>query len=102
MNNYNADIGQVWGWGYGGEGQLGLGFRIRTMLTPHPVPCFGSGSLYLQGTHTSIIKGTKPIDATIVSRVPGRHIKAVACGGRHSAALTGKVLTSSNGFPDIL
>ncbi|MCO5603472.1 hypothetical protein L7F22_057622 [Adiantum nelumboides] len=83
-----SDKGQVWGWGYGGEGQLGLGTRIRTVSSPHPVPCFGSGSPYWQGIHTSTSKGINMVDGTFLPKVPGSYIKAVACGGRHSAALT--------------
>lgn len=82
-----SDIGQVWGWGYGGEGQLGLGSRIKMVSSPHPIPCIeslGSGKersfILHQGTATT---------STQVSRVPGQYIKAISCGGRHSAAITG-------------
>ncbi|KAI5077940.1 hypothetical protein GOP47_0007764 [Adiantum capillus-veneris] len=90
-----SDKGQVWGWGYGGEGQLGLGTRIRTVSSPHPVPCFGSGSPYWQDIHTGTNKGINMVDVAFLPKVPGSHIKAVACGGRHSAALTdaGALLT---------
>ncbi|XP_024013832.1 ultraviolet-B receptor UVR8 isoform X1 [Eutrema salsugineum] len=81
-----SDIGQVWGWGYGGEGQLGLGSRIKMVSSPHLIPFLespGSGierSFILhQGTATT---------STQVSRVPGQYIKAISCGGRHSAAIT--------------
>ncbi|XP_006290887.2 ultraviolet-B receptor UVR8 [Capsella rubella] len=81
-----SDIGQIWGWGYGGEGQLGLGSRIKMVSSPHLIPCFestGSGReksfILHQGITTT---------STQVSREPGRHIKAISCGGRHSAAVT--------------
>uniref|UniRef100_M4DED9 RCC1-like domain-containing protein n=1 Tax=Brassica campestris TaxID=3711 RepID=M4DED9_BRACM len=77
-----SDIGQVWGWGYGGEGQLGLGSRIKMVSAPHLIPFLespGSGKersfVLHQGTATT-------------SRVPGQYIKAISCGGRHSAAIT--------------
>ncbi|CAN7015004.1 unnamed protein product [Brassica oleracea var. botrytis] len=77
-----SDIGQVWGWGYGGEGQLGLGSRIKMVSAPHLIPFLespGSGKersfVLHQGTSTT-------------SRVPGQYIKAISCGGRHSAAIT--------------
>ena len=83
MCNHGTDTGEVWAWGYGGEGQLGLGSRIRTMTSPNPVPCFGPCSL--PNANKSPIH---------ILRVPGSHAKVVACGGRHSAVLTGKVHTS--------
>ncbi|KAL1195873.1 Ultraviolet-B receptor UVR8 [Cardamine amara subsp. amara] len=81
-----SDIGQVWGWGYGGEGQLGLGSRIKMVSSPHLIPClestgFGNERSFLihQGMATA---------STQASNVPGRYIKAISCGGRHSAAIT--------------
>ena len=65
-------MGQVWGWGYGGEGQLGLGSRIRMVSSPHPVSCFEPGKE----------KSQAPV------------VKAIACGGRHSAVVTGQQLTN--------
>eukprot|EP00250_Pteridium_aquilinum_P010362 c19332_g1_i2 orf=1875-3143(-) len=90
-----SDTGQVWGWGYGGEGQLGLGSRIRTVSSPHPIPCFGASSPYWQEVHASTSKGSNMVDGTLLPKVPGTCIKAIACGGRHSAALTdaGALLT---------
>ncbi|KAH7276582.1 hypothetical protein KP509_39G012900 [Ceratopteris richardii] len=90
-----SDKGQVWGWGYGGEGQLGLGTRIRTVSSPHPVPCFGTGSQYWQETHSNVSKGVHMVDGGFAPKAPGSFIKAVACGGRHSAVLTdaGALLT---------
>ncbi|PWA88176.1 Regulator of chromosome condensation 1/beta-lactamase-inhibitor protein II [Artemisia annua] len=78
-----SDVGQVWGWGYGGEGQLGLGSRIRMVSSPHPIPCIASSSAgkdrSARGTMVSEGQGY---------RVPGSYIKAIACGGRHSAVIT--------------
>ncbi|XP_020881323.1 ultraviolet-B receptor UVR8 isoform X1 [Arabidopsis lyrata subsp. lyrata] len=82
-----SDIGQIWGWGYGGEGQLGLGSRIKMVSSPHLIPCLESiGS----GKERSFIlhQGGTTTTSTQVSREPGRYIKAISCGGRHSAAIT--------------
>nr|XP_024364805.1 ultraviolet-B receptor UVR8-like isoform X2 [Physcomitrium patens] len=75
-----SDVGQVWGWGYGGEGQLGLGSCIRIVSFPQHIPCFNM-------TDTGNARSGVPI--------PGSYIKAIACGGRHSAVITdtGAVLT---------
>lgn len=56
--------------------------------SPHLIPCLesiGSGKdrsflLHQGGTTTT---------STQVSREHGRYIKAISCGGRHSAAITG-------------
>ncbi|ONM36451.1 regulator of chromosome condensation1 [Zea mays] len=87
-----SDLGQVWGWGYGGEGQLGLGSRIRTVSSPHPVPCIES-ALYSKD-RPSAMKGNKAAEGH-VSKVLGNCVRAIACGGRHSAAVTdsGALLT---------
>uniref|UniRef100_K3XGU2 RCC1-like domain-containing protein n=1 Tax=Setaria italica TaxID=4555 RepID=K3XGU2_SETIT len=87
-----SDLGQVWGWGYGGEGQLGLGSRIRTVSSPHPVPCIES-ALYSKD-RPSAMKGNKTAEGHI-SKVMGNCVKAIACGGRHSAVVTdsGALLT---------
>lgn len=68
------DMGHVWGWGYGGEGQLGLGSRMRIVSSPQHIPCF---NLSENGTASS------------GAPIPGKYIKAIACGGRHSAVVTG-------------
>ncbi|KAJ0245685.1 Regulator of chromosome condensation [Hirschfeldia incana] len=75
-----SDIGQVWGWGYGGEGQLGLGSRIKMVSAPHLIPFLESPG---SGNERSFVlhQGT-------TSRVPGQYIKAISCGGRHSAVIT--------------
>ncbi|KAL5220980.1 hypothetical protein ABZP36_025693 [Zizania latifolia] len=87
-----SDLGQVWGWGYGGEGQLGLGSRIRTVSSPHPIPCIES-ALYSKD-RPAAMKGNKTAEAQI-SKVMGNCVKAIACGGRHSAVVTdsGALLT---------
>ncbi|KAL5569010.1 hypothetical protein UlMin_025585 [Ulmus minor] len=87
-----SDIGQVWGWGYGGEGQLGLGSRIRMVSSPHPVPCFDSTS---HGNDRSVALSRGSMSERHGFRVPGSYVKAIACGGRHSAVITdaGALLT---------
>ncbi|XP_010529806.1 PREDICTED: ultraviolet-B receptor UVR8 isoform X3 [Tarenaya hassleriana] len=88
-----SDIGQVWGWGYGGEGQLGLGSRIKMVSSPHLIPCLEPP---ISGKERSFLihQGTSNPSAQI-SKAPGKYIKAIACGGRHSAAITdaGALLT---------
>lgn len=81
-----ADIGQVWGWGYGGEGQLGLGSRIRMVSSPHPIPCIDS-SPYGKDRSKTLSRGS--LSEGQGYRVPGNYVKAIACGGRHSAVITG-------------
>lgn len=82
-----SDIGQVWGWGYGGEGQLGLGSRIRMVSSPHLVPCINSSSYGKDMARVSISSDGQNF------RVPGSYIKGIACGGRHSAVITGKCVS---------
>lgn len=81
-----ADIGQVWGWGYGGEGQLGLSSRIRMVSSPHPISCIDS-SPYGKDRSAAISHGS--LSDGQGYRVPGNYVKAIACGGRHSAVITG-------------
>lgn len=88
----------MWGWGYGGEGQLGLGSRIRTVSSPHPVPCIES-ALYSKD-RPSAMKGNKTAEGHI-SKVMGNCVKAIACGGRHSAVVTGQ-LYFFNSFLEVL
>lgn len=83
-----SDIGQVWGWGYGGEGQLGLGSRIRMVSSPHLVPCINTSS-YGKDMSLSLARGSMSSDGQNF-RVLGSYIKVIACGGRHSAVITGK------------
>ncbi|XP_077238918.1 ultraviolet-B receptor UVR8-like isoform X2 [Tasmannia lanceolata] len=84
-----SDVGQVWGWGYGGEGQLGLGSRIRMVSSPHPVPCI---EISAYGKDKTSLGQSSEGQA---HKVPGSYVKAIACGGRHSAVITdaGAVLT---------
>lgn len=69
-----TDVGHVWAWGYGGDGQLGLGSRMRIVSSPQQIPC-------LNLTEKAVARSGVPI--------PGKCIKAIACGGRHSAVVTG-------------
>jgi hypothetical protein len=77
----------VWGWGYGGEGQLGLGSRIRMVSSPHPVPCIEPSS-YGKDRAAALSRGSM-ISEGQAFRVPGSYVKGIACGGRHSAVITG-------------
>ncbi|XP_038890558.1 ultraviolet-B receptor UVR8 isoform X3 [Benincasa hispida] len=88
-----SDVGQVWGWGYGGEGQLGLGSRIRMVSSPHPIPCIESSS-FGKDRSTALARGSASLEGQ-GSRIPGSYVKGIACGGRHSAAVTdaGALLT---------
>ena len=90
-----TDVGQVWGWGYGGEGQLGLGSRIRMVSSPHPVPCIDS-SVYGKDRSTASSRGSMSEGPGY--RIPGNYVKAIACGGRHSAVITG---SAANFFSSI-
>eukprot|EP00253_Pinus_taeda_P020760 PITA_20760 len=83
-----SDTGQVWGWGYGGEGQLGLGSRIRTVSSPQPVPCIDTSSHWKE-LHPTGSKGNRIAEGQ-ATKVPGNCVKAIACGGRHSAVITGE------------
>lgn len=80
-----SDVGQVWGWGYGGEGQLGLGSRVKMVSSPHLIPCIESASgkdrsTFVQGSSAGVQ----------CSNVPGSYVTEIACGGRHSAVITGQ------------
>lgn len=81
-------MGQVWGWGYGGEGQLGLGSRIKMVASPHLIPCIDPSS---SGEDSSAISNQESVGATAEQRKSiGNRIKGIACGGRHSAVVTGR------------
>ncbi|KAM0922782.1 hypothetical protein ACQ4PT_005953 [Festuca glaucescens] len=80
-----SDFGQVWGWGYGGEGQLGLGSRIRTVSSPHPIPCIESASYGKD--RPAAMKGNKNAEGHI-TKVMGNRVNSIACGGRHSVVVT--------------
>lgn len=72
-------MGQVWGWGYGGEGQLGLGSRMKMVSSPHLIPCIDQSA-----------SGKDRFSAVSQSsKFPGSYVKEIACGGRHSAVITG-------------
>ncbi|MQL86764.1 hypothetical protein Taro_019308 [Colocasia esculenta] len=88
-----SDTGQVWGWGYGGEGQLGLGSRIRMVSSPHPVPCIESVT-YSKDKSQATTGGSISFEGQAYKAV-GSMVKAIACGGRHSAVVTdtGALLT---------
>lgn len=88
-----SDIGMVWGWGYGGEGQLGLGSRIRIISSPQLVPCIDSSSYGKDRPTISTIFPRRSMGSEGHNfRVPGRYVKRIACGGRHSAVITGTSL----------
>ncbi len=76
----------MWGWGYGGEGQLGLGSRIRMVSSPHPVPCIEPP--YVKDRSTALSRGSMSSEGQGY-RAPGSYVKGIACGGRHSAVITG-------------
>lgn len=81
-----TDVGQVWGWGYGGEGQLGLGSRIRMVSSPHPVPCIDSS--FNKDRSMGLSRGNIGPEGQCFG-ITGSYVKAIACGGRHSAVITG-------------
>ncbi|KAJ3668937.1 hypothetical protein LUZ60_010887 [Juncus effusus] len=82
-----SDVGQVWGWGYGGEGQLGLGSRIRSVSSPHPIPCveFYPNKSALRPPAPG---GNNRNSEGQLGKVTGTCVRAIACGGRHSAVVT--------------
>lgn len=81
-------MGQVWGWGYGGEGQLGLGSRIKLVASPHLIPCIEQ---FTNGKERSSVVHQGGINSTSQGRKAfGSYIKTIACGGRHSAVITGQ------------
>ena len=84
-----SDVGQVWGWGYGGEGQLGLGSRVHMVSSPHLVPCSESAA-HVRDWTPAAAKENKS-SGRVIYKVTGNCVKAIACGGRHSAVITGKV-----------
>ncbi|KAL0333258.1 UNVERIFIED_CONTAM: Ultraviolet-B receptor UVR8 [Sesamum angustifolium] len=81
-----SDGGQVWGWGYGGEGQLGLGSRIKMVASPHLIPCIDLSSNEIDSS-VAINQETVCVGAEQRKSI-GNYIKGIACGGRHSAAVT--------------
>jgi len=83
-----SDVGRVWGWGYGGEGQLGLGSRVRMVSYPSHVPCIESAG-YGKDRSSVPTKANTSSEGQ-VCKVVGSCVKAIACGGRHSAVITGQ------------
>lgn len=83
----------MWGWGYGGEGQLGLGSRTRIVTVPNPVP-FVELTAYVKDRPSAPTKVSTNAEGHVCRDV-GRYVKAIACGGRHSAVITdtGAVVT---------
>ena len=77
------------GLGYGGEGKLGLGSHICMVPSPHLVPCIESAAHGRDWTQAAA-KGNKS-SGRGVYMVSGTCVKAIACGGRHSAVITGKI-----------
>lgn len=85
-----SDVGQVWAWGYGGEGQLGLSSRIKMVPSPHLIQCIEPPT---SGKDSPLVVQKGDLNSPIqVSRAVGSYIKGIACGGRHSAVVTGKHL----------
>lgn len=94
-----TDAGKVWGWGYGGEGQLGLGSRMRLVSTPQIIPHLerpstGSGSSKSRNSSGVVNFSNSPSDLL------GTRVIGLACGGRHSAVLTGTNLALYFRRPD--
>lgn len=81
-------MGQVWGWGYGGEGQLGLGSRVKMVSSPHLISCIESAS---GKDKSSFQQGSTALQC---SNVAGNYVTEIACGGRHSAVITGQCLNA--------
>ena len=80
-------MGQVWGWGCGGEGQLGLGSRVKIVSSPRLIPCTGKPAPGKE--RPSVVhQGSTNLSAQ-VSKYPKSYVKEIACGGRHSAVVTG-------------
>lgn len=87
-----TDAGQVWGWGYGGEGQLGLGSRIKMVSSPHLIPCLDQSS---SGKDRPLVSHHGSVNSSVaVPKEAGCRVKAIACGGRHSAVITGQTQSS--------
>ncbi|XP_022842704.1 ultraviolet-B receptor UVR8-like isoform X1 [Olea europaea var. sylvestris] len=81
-----SDVGQVWGWGYGGDGQLGLGNRVKTVASPHLIPCIDPSSCIKD--KPDVVHQESESAAAQSHNSVGNYIRAVACGGRHSAVIT--------------
>lgn len=55
--------------------------------SPHPVPCIDSSF-----NKDRVSRGNIGSEGQGF-RVPGSYVKAIACGGRHSAVITGDLIT---------
>lgn len=55
--------------------------------SPHPVPCIEPSS-YAKDRAAALSRGSM-ISEGQSFRVPGSYVKGIACGGRHSAVITG-------------
>lgn len=60
--------------------------------SPHPVPCTDSSSLGKDRT-MAFSRGSMGSEGHSF-RVPGTYVKGIACGGRHSAVITGNCCIS--------
>lgn len=58
--------------------------------SPHPVTCIES-SPFGKDRSTSLSRGSMSSEGQGF-RVPGSYVKGIACGGRHSAVITGMML----------
>lgn len=60
--------------------------------SPHLIPCI-EPSTSVTDKSSAVHQGS-PGTATQASKVPGTYVKEIACGGRHSAVITGQHDTS--------
>ena len=51
------------------------------------MPCIDTAS-HWQGVHQAGPKGSRMSEGQ-TTKAPGNYVKAIACGGRHSAVITG-------------
>ena len=58
--------------------------------SPHPVPCIEPPS-YGKDRAAALSRGSM-ISEGQAFRVPGSYVKGIACGGRHSAVITGMAM----------
>lgn len=67
-----------------------MGSRIRMVSSPHPVPCIETSSLG-KDRASALSRGSLSSERQSF-RVPGSYVRGIACGGRHSAVITGMPL----------
>lgn len=61
--------------------------------TPHLIPCIESAT---SGKDRSLIVSQGSMDSSAqVLKVTGTYVKGIACGGRHSALITGQHLMAN-------